>query len=187
MWRRLRCCVRHNVELCCRTPAERTARRFPLQESKGEYTPKVGPMQKAGGACLHFCTACGRALGPTGENPQRSARQAPPILRSVTLEFSRRTAVPGPGRHPTPEGLEKAIIAMQSTLEPSAIPRRGRWQSWAISISDDVNRGKAICSHSFFLIRLPFSSTKESAAHSGKACDTRSYSIFAFAVCFSDA
>src|SRR5713226_2022904 len=48
-------------------------------------------------------------------------------------------------------------------------------------------RDNALTCHWSFLIRLPFFSTNERAAHSGKARDTRSYSPFAFCVCFSAA
>jgi hypothetical protein len=77
---------------------------FLWQESTRRHTPKVGPMQNAGDACLHFCTAW---RGPQwhfiltsislGNNSQRSARRAPLILLSLTLEFPRPIAVRGLG------------------------------------------------------------------------------------------
>jgi len=78
-------------------------------------------------------------------------------------------------------------LAMCSASQPSSsgLPQRKR----TYLPNRIMNRRRATTAdrldQSRFLTRLPFSTSKEIAAHSGKPRNTRLYSMFALADCFS--
>ena len=88
-------------------PERKNGKAIPLAGIEAGAPLKLGRMHNAGSACLHFCTACGRALeSRLGTILSDPLGTAPLIPRSRHLEFFRPTPARGLGSRPhRPNGL----------------------------------------------------------------------------------